>query len=476
MKFRDIALTAALMGTSGAAAQESPQTSPPTATAPANADVLEKKAQEIYGQVKKLLTDELAEAKKQGKRLSVLIGEDHTDHGSLLTQILFLKAASDLGITDGLLVEHDEAEIQKIRERNKDGNVYLVNVYEAIEYADHKKIPIMVGDRPEVFEISQDRKMAETLMSGTGNRLMIVGSNHLLWFNVAKEDFIKADHRLLMVNISNVSAQNREENVKVRGLDWQASRDESIRVAPAIHQIEAGDEFEKLPKKMVLEIAAKVTGDAHLVAMAQRKPEPPVEAPATPQKLGDRFVALMDKMARLHEESKVLETVYKHLHNSSTPSTSLREAITTTAKQIKQPSESVKNIMRKMQALGEEYKTFGDSRESLTPQQREAMRDLDERYGAIRKAIVDTGYFQMENFRVAANLDAAKTLFTQKDIKPDAKAVARLDGILDVYRVLFPNPSGEALEIGQELLSVQREMKRQIGDSRQQEGKPAIGR
>lgn len=237
---------------------------------------LEEKAKALYKQLSNLIAKEHKQAVKNGKKLMIVMGEDHTDRGSMLAELMLLKIAQDRKIGN-LIVEADDDILKLIRDNYKQGKEHPIHIPEIIAYADQEKINVIAGDDPTQTNEQRETLMIQAIHDLNQDGLFLMGSSHMPAVLAQKEQLSKDKH-IVILNITSTSAPK------------QASLSEELQKKDGIIQIEIGDEFESLRKSKILDLAAKATGQADLPNLLI-----PEKAETIPFKILQRMIKNMGK-------------------------------------------------------------------------------------------------------------------------------------------------------------------------------------
>lgn len=186
-----------------------------------------QKLDNFYEIIKDLLKKELAVAKKQGKKLLIMVGESHNQYPIYQIEKVFLKVASELGI-NSLLFELDQEGIEFLLDRHPAkayGYPYSEGAYrhkkEAYRHSEkliknaYDKFDMSVEGidrlhkmgltRPDAALIPRNIAMKEEILQKNQNAILIVGAAHL--------------KGLLKDRASRISERNFEDNLIQRMMD-----------------------------------------------------------------------------------------------------------------------------------------------------------------------------------------------------------------------------------------------------------------
>ncbi len=162
----------------------------------------------LYAQVEK----HILKANENGKKILILVGEDHRDRKSLILELMILDIANRLGIKN-LLTETTNGLLENIKHMPTD-EVMSPNFSFVLKFAQKLGFETTPCDPEQFNSIEKVRVVAmnQAIVKSNTNSTFFVGVNHLI--DISTDEAINETYEILSINASNIGDEKKSHLFK----------------------------------------------------------------------------------------------------------------------------------------------------------------------------------------------------------------------------------------------------------------------
>ncbi len=164
---------------------------------------LDEQYKALYFQIEK----HVLKANETGKKVLILVGEDHRDRKSLILELMILNIANRLGVKN-LFTETTHDLQEKIKHMPLD-EVMSPNFSFVLKFAQKLGIGTTPCDPEQFNSIEKVRFVAmnQTIVKSNTNSTLFVGVNHLI--DISTDEAINESYEVLAINASNIGEEKK---------------------------------------------------------------------------------------------------------------------------------------------------------------------------------------------------------------------------------------------------------------------------